>query len=97
MTDIAPLDKESKEKKKDKFEWHDEGVSTLVRVVILGWSGAILTLNYVSIPGLEQRQIDPTFIASVFTGCLASFNIQTSKKKEEKDEKKISSQTESTK
>ena len=97
MTDIAPLDKESKEKKKDKFEWHDEGVSTLVRVVILGWSGAILTLNYVSIPGLEQRQIDPTFIASVFTGCLASFNIQTTKKKEEKDEKKISSQTESTK
>ncbi len=97
MTDIAPLDKESEEKKKDKFEWHDEGVSTLVRVVILGWSGAILTLNYVSIPGLEQRQIDPTFIASVFTGCLASFNIQTTKKKEEKDEKKISSQTESTK
>jgi len=51
----------------------------------------------VSIPGLEQRQIDPTFIASVFTGCLASFNIQTSKKKEEKEPKKISDQTESTK
>ena len=93
----SPAQKEGAEKKKDKFEWHDEGVSTLVRVVILGWSGAILTLNYVSIPGLEQRQIDPTFIASVFTGCLASFNIQTSKKKEEKEPKKITDQTESTK
>ena len=61
---------------------------------------AILTLNYVSIPGLEQRQIDPTFIASVFTGCLASFNIQTSKKKEEKEDnnqKKVTDQTDSPK
>ena len=85
-----------KKKDENKFEWHDEGVSTLVRIVILGWSGAILTLNYVSIPGLEQRQIDPTFIASVFTGCLASFNIQTSKKKEDKDDenqKKLNNQT----
>ena len=99
-----PEDKsgETAPKKKDenKFEWHDEGVSTLVRIVILGWSGAILTLNYVSIPGLEQRQIDPTFIASVFTGCLASFNIQTSKKKEEKEDnnqKKVADQTDSPK
>ena len=95
-------DGEAAPKKKDenKFEWHDEGVSTLVRIVILGWSGAILTLNYVSIPGLEQRQIDPTFIASVFTGCLASFNIQTSKKKEEKEDnnqKKVADQTDSPK
>ena len=95
-------DGEATPKKKDenKFEWHDEGVSTLVRIVILGWSGAILTLNYVSIPGLEQRQIDPTFIASVFTGCLASFNIQTSKKKEEKEDnnqKKVADQIDSPK
>lgn len=93
MTTTTHPDKE--EKKADKFEWHDEGVSTLVRVVILAWSGAILTLNYVTVPGLEQRQIDPTFIASVFTGCLASFNIQTSKKKEDKDDenqKKLNNQ-----
>ena len=86
--------------KQNKFEWHDEGVSTLVRVVILGWSGAILTLNYVSIPGLAQRQIDPTFIASVFTGCLSSFNIQTSKKKEGKEDnnqKKLADQIDSPK
>ena len=44
-------------------------------------SGAILTLNYVSIPGIPQQKIDPTFIASVFTGVLASFNITTTSKK----------------
>ena len=70
-------------KKEEKYEWHDEGVATLVRVVILAWSGAILTLNYVSIPGVPQKQIDPTFIASVFTGTLATFGVQTAKKKEE--------------
>ena len=73
--------------KDDKFEWHDEGVGTLVRIVILGWAGAILTLNYVSIPGLEQKQIDPTFIASVFTSTLVSFGVDAGKKKkEEKDD-----------
>ncbi len=70
-------------KKDEKYEWHDEGVATLVRVIILAWSGAILTLNYVSIPGVPQKQIDPTFIASVFTGTLATFGVQTAKKKEE--------------
>ena len=70
-------------KKEEKYEWHDEGVATLVRVIILAWSGAILTLNYVSIPGVPQKQIDPTFIASVFTGTLATFGVQTAKKKEE--------------
>ena len=56
-------------------------ISTAVRITVLGWSGAILTLNYVSIPGIPQQKIDPTFIASVFTGVLASFCIQTASKK----------------
>ena len=53
----------------------------MVRITVLGWSGAILTLNYVAIPGIPQQKIDPTFIASVFTGVLASFGIQTASKK----------------
>ena len=69
--------------KEDRFEWADEGVSTLVRVIILGWSAAILTLNYVTVPGIPQKNIDPTFIASVFTGTLATFGVVASKKKEE--------------
>ena len=40
-----------------------------------------MTLNYVAIPGVPQQKIDPTFIASVFTGVLASFGIQTASKK----------------
>ena len=51
----------------------------MVRLVVLGWTGAILTLNYVSIPGIPQQKIDPTFIASVFTGTLATFGVTPSK------------------
>jgi len=71
----------------NKFEWADEGVATLVRVIILGWSAAILTLNYVTVPGIPQKNIDPTFIASVFTGTLATFGVVPAKKKEEKEAK----------
>ena len=80
-----PLKKE--DAKKNNFEWADEGVSTLVRVIILGWSAAILTLNYVTVPGIPQKNIDPTFIASVFTGTLATFGVVPAKKKEEKEVK----------
>ena len=70
-------------KLKDKIEDAYEQLavlSTLVRLGILVWSGGILTLNYVTIPGLPQQKIDPTFIASVFTGVLATFGVQTAKK-----------------
>ena len=84
----APKKKE--ESKKDKFDWADEGLSALVRVVILSWSAAILTLNYVTIPGVPQKNIDPTFIASVFTGTLATFGVVPTKKdKKEDSEKKV--------
>ena len=71
-------------KLKDKIEDADEQLavlSTLVRLGILIWSGGILTLNYVTIPGFPQGKIDPTFIASVFTGVLATFGVQTAKSK----------------
>ena len=59
-------------------------LSTFVRLGILVWSAGILTLNYVEIPGYKQEQkIDPTFIASVFTGTLATFGVQTSSKKKD--------------
>ena len=70
-------------KLKDKIEDADEQLavlSTLVRLGILVWSGGIRTLNDVTIPGLPQQKIDPTFIASVFTGVLATFGVQTAKK-----------------
>ena len=82
---------DKKDQKKNPFQKLKEGlddkeeqanaITTLIKIVVLGWSGAILTLNYVSIPGIPQQKIDPTFIASVFTGVLASFNITTASKK----------------
>jgi hypothetical protein len=82
MTD-SNLTKKEDAKKDNKFDWADEGLSALVRVVILSWSAAILTLNYVTIPGVPQKNIDPTFIASVFTGTLATFGVMPAKKKDE--------------
>ena len=83
---------EEKEEKKSIFAKAKEAIlpdpeeqaaiiSTMVRITVLAWSGGILTLNYVAIPGVPQQKIDPTFIASVFTGVLASFGIQTASKK----------------
>ena len=77
---VGPLGK-LKELTEDKEE-QMEIFSTFVRLGILIWSGGILTLNYVSIPNFPQKNIDPTFIASVFTGVLASFGIQTAKNKD---------------
>ena len=71
---------------KDKVEDADEQLavlSTLVRLGILVWSGGILTLNYVTIPGLPQQKIDPTGVHSQrvgTTGVLATFGVQTAKK-----------------
>ncbi len=56
-------------------------LSTFVRLGVLVWSGFILTLNYITIPGWQQSKIDPTFIASVFTGVLASYGVETAKKR----------------
>ena len=83
---------DKKENKKNPIQRLKEGLddkeeqlqvlSTFVRLGVVVWSGFILTLNYVTIPGLgEQERIDPTFIASVFTGALASFGLETAKKR----------------
>ena len=59
-------------------------LSTFVRLGILVWSGAILTLAYVKLPpslNIPEQKLDPTFIASVFTGVLATFGAQVGSKK----------------
>ncbi len=72
-------------KLKEKMDDKEEQLvilSTFVRLGVVVWSGFILTLNYVTIPGIgQQERIDPTFIASVFTGALASFGLETAKKR----------------
>jgi len=61
-------------------------LATLIRVIVLVWSAGILTLNYVKIPGYDAgEKIDPTFIASVFTGTLATFGVAAAGKKKSGD------------
>tara|TARA_B100000003_G_scaffold202720_1_gene212336 strand:+ start:151 stop:576 length:426 start_codon:yes stop_codon:yes gene_type:complete len=73
-------------KLKEKVEDSEEQLailSTFVRLGILIWSGGILTLAYIKLPpalGIPEQKLDPTFIASVFTGVLATFGVQTAKK-----------------
>ena len=73
-------------KLKDAAEDKEEQMmilSTFVRLGILVWSGAILTLAYVELPEalkIPKQDLDPTFIASVFTGVLATFGVTTSKR-----------------
>ncbi len=72
---------------KDKMDDKEEQLeilSTFVRLGILVWSGGILTLAYVDLPPalqIPKQDLDPTFIASVFTGVLATFGVQTANKK----------------
>ena len=69
--------KEVAEDKEEQLQY----LATLIRVIVLVWSAGILTLNYVKIPGYERgERIDPTFIASVFTGTLATFGVQAAGK-----------------
>ena len=72
-------------KLKDKVDDKDEQLailSTFVRLGILVWSGGILTLAYIKLPpalGIPEQKLDPTFIASVFTGVLATFGVTATK------------------
>ena len=94
MVDKKPEEKPKTEEKpkgligklKESIDDREEQMmilSTFVRLGILIWSGAILTLAYVDLPEafkMPKQDLDPTFIASVFTGDLATFGVQTSKK-----------------
>ena len=74
--------KEVAEDKEEQLQY----LATLIRVIVLVWSAGILTLNYVKIPGYERgERIDPTFIASVFTGTLATFGVSAGGKKKNGD------------
>ena len=79
-----PKKKNPLQKLKENIDDKEEQLAILgnfVRLGVLIWSGFILTLNYITIPGWQQNKIDPTFIASVFTGVLASYGVETAKKR----------------
>ena len=69
-----------------KLKEHHEEIeflATFVRLGVVIWSGFIITLNYVDIPMIKKGQSggDITFVASVFTGALATFGLTTSNTK----------------
>ena len=86
MTEQKPENKSILSKVKESIDDKEEqlnALSTMVRLGILIWSGGILTLAYIKLPPafkIPEQKLDPTFIASVFTGTLATFGVQATKK-----------------
>ena len=83
---MEQIKKEEEPKKSflKKVKDHDiEILATFVRLGVVVWSGFIITLNYVDIPMIKKGQSggDITFVASVFTGALATFGLNTSNSK----------------
>ena len=83
---MEQVNKEEGEKKSflKKVKEHDvEILGTFVRLGVVVWSGFIITLNYVDLPMIKKGQSggDITFVASVFTGALATFGLNTSNSK----------------
>ncbi len=69
-------------KLKEDIDDHEEQMAVLGAAVRLGvviWSGFIITLNYVELPMVKKTNAsaDITFVASIFTGALATFGLST--------------------
>ena len=58
-------------------------LGTFVRLGVVVWSGFIITMNYVELPMIKKAgNSDITFVASVFTGALATFGLSTGNSKD---------------
>ena len=80
-------------KLKENIDDHEEQMQILGAMVRLGvviWSGFIITLNYVELPMVKKSNTssDITFVASVFTGALATFGLTTGNGKKDKEKPK---------
>tara|TARA_Y100000033_G_C2708397_1_gene92105 strand:+ start:356 stop:691 length:336 start_codon:yes stop_codon:yes gene_type:complete len=88
QTDMDQADKKEESKGflakvKENTEDEIQILGTFVRLGVVVWSGFIITLNYVDLPMIKKGQSggDITFVASVFTGALATFGLTTSNSK----------------
>ena len=80
--ETKPTDKNILTKLKENIDDHEEQMAVLGAAVRLGvviWSGFIITLNYVELPMVKKSgtSADITFVASIFTGALATFGLST--------------------
>ena len=92
METKPPEKKNMLRKLKENIDDHEEQMQILgafVRLGVVIWSGFIITLNYVELPMVKKSNTsaDITFVASVFTGALATFGLTTGNGKKDKEQK----------
>ena len=77
--------KEKIDDKEEQFEY----ISIAVRLLVVFWSGLLVTSNYLpKIPGLTTgEKQDITFPASLLATALSSFGLEQAKKGSKKDDK----------
>ena len=82
----TPQKKNLLDKLKDGIDDKEEQIQvlgTFVRLGVVVWAGFIITLNYVELPMIKKSgNSDITFVASVFTGALATFGLSTGNSKD---------------
>ena len=90
------------EKKKNAFQKLKEGlddkeeqlaiISLFVRLGVVIWSGFIVSLNYIELPGYSNEPKDITFPASLLTAAISTFGIEASRKNGSKKDDKVATQ-----
>ena len=82
--------KEKFEDKEEQFEY----ISVAVRLLVVFWSGLLVTSNYLpKIPGLTTgEKQDITFPASLLATALSSFGLEQAKKGSKKNDKVASNE-----
>lgn len=87
------------EKKKNAFQKLKDGlddkeeqlaiISLFVRLGVVVWSGFIVSLNYIELPGYSNEPKDITFPASLLTAAISTFGIEASRKNGSKKDTKV--------
>ena len=90
------------EKKKNAFQKLKEGlddkeeqlaiIRLFVRLGVVVWSGFIVSLNYIELPGYSNEPKDITFPASLLTAAISTFGIEGSRKNGSKKDDKVATQ-----
>ena len=89
----------TEEKKKNPLQKLKEGlddkeeqlavISLFVRLGVVVWSGFIVSLNYIELPGYSNEPKDITFPASLLTAAISTFGIEASRKNGSKKDDKV--------
>tara|TARA_R100000406_G_scaffold2267_2_gene1990 strand:+ start:1454 stop:1723 length:270 start_codon:yes stop_codon:yes gene_type:complete len=85
---------ETKETPSQEQEDANSRLGDVVKIVLLGWSMAILTANYL---GVFKQSLDPTYPASILSGTAASFGLAVGSNRKKKEETTIKEQQSVTK